>query len=234
MSECRGAENNAEFTNAWSCRCHIDADPPLPKRWPDPYKGTRYENDPRLCYGIAPRPFQGCGYPFNGVYPGQYGIWGQQPHTPHYPWENPDWPCPPKFEECCHYDDAPTPSPPAAPKGEEMKCFKDIPDGTVLGRYSPCCCSEYSRGCDPACPDTDEETVCGCWPRKEIKQMPFCQIPDGDILGTACPPGADYSISDIALGRKNGANVQELCGGMNLYTRRNSKYTLCGGYKLIV
>ena len=241
QNQCKSPENNAEFTNQWACRCKANANPPLPKKWPDPYRGTPYEDDLKLCYGLQSRPFSGCGYPYQGSFPGQFGKFQTADRATSYPWATLDWPCPSRFMECCHYDPW-EPTPPFDPQGGELPCFYQIPDGEVIGKYSPCCCSEYYGACRNVCdqhrsddPDNEaDEDICGCWPRRQLAELPLCLVPDGRVLNTQCPRGADYSISDIAPKRKNGQNVVELCGGMKLYTRRNSKYTLCGGYKLTV
>jgi len=211
------------------CRCHVNASPPLNKMYPDPYRGTRYENDSALCYGMLRRPFPGCGYPYKGTIPGQYGIWGNPPHSSHYPWKNPDWPCPSGHVDCCEEDCDFHHSP---SERRQPRCYSDIPDGTVTGNFSACCCSEYYSACDPVCRGEFGREVCGCWPYDEPERTPLCQVADGSTIRVKCPNTEDYFISGINKDtHADSRGGIHLCGDINIYYSRDADYTFCGGYK---
>jgi hypothetical protein len=216
------------------CRCHIESNPPLKKLYPDPYEGTMYEDDPQLCYGLLNRPFTGCDYPYKGTIPGQFGIWERMPHAAHYPYTNPDWPCPPKFEPCCKPEHC---NPDIPPKPKQPKCYHEITDGTVTGDFMPCCCSEYYAGnCegggagDEAICDTWGEGPCGCIPYKEPEVLPLCRREDGSFE-RECPNDKAYTISAIKKKKVDSRGGIHICGNISIYYSRDANYTFCGGYK---
>ena len=218
------------------CRCRVNSSTRISKAYPDPYEGTRYENDPALCYGMMNRQFPGCGYPFKGVIPGQFGKWSNPPYSAHYPWQNPDWPCPPRFDGCCEADcDALQPLPQPGTGAGQPRCYCEIPDGTVTGSFSACCCSEFYSACNPVCGGALGTETCGCQPYEEPEHTPLCDVEDGAVIRVVCPNSNDYHISGINKAAKhNSRGGSRICGGITIHYPSNANYTFCGGYKLRV